>query len=148
MKAGILEGEYVFKGNGYQKELCKSFYRNGTPIQAIREYMGYSTDETVKKYIRRVDKEVAKKSNEFFQQEENSLGGKLLMAKYDKMNEANQQESEKKIQLAIIEIHRTASEGNPISVSDLSRNTGLSKGFFYKNEQVRNMLNEEKEKQD
>ena len=70
------------------------------------------------------------------------------MAKYNKMKEANQQESEKKIQLAIAEIYRTVSEGNPLSVSNLSRNTGLSKGFFYKNEQVRNILNEEKEKQD
>lgn len=70
------------------------------------------------------------------------------MAKYDKMNEANRQGSEKKMQLAIAEIRRTASEGNAVSVSDLSRNTGLSKGFFYKNEQVRNILNEEKEKQD
>ena len=148
MQSGILEGEYVFKGNGYQKELCKAFYRNGISIQAIREYMGYSTDETVKKYIGWVDEKVARKSAEFFQQEENSLGGKLLMAKYDKMNEANRLESEKKIQLAIAEIRRTASEGHTISVSDLSRNTGLSKGFFYKNEQVRNILNEEKEKQD
>ncbi len=52
------------------------------------------------------------------------------MAKYDKMNETNRQESEKKIQLALAEIRRTASEGNAISVSDLFRNTGLSKGFF------------------
>ena len=148
LKFGILDGEYVFKGNGYQKELCKALYRNGTSIQAIREYMGYSTDETVKKYIGWVDERVAKKSDEFFKQEENSLGGKLLMAKYDKMNEVNRQESEKKIQLAIAEIHRTVSEGKQISVSELSRNTGLSKGFFYKNEQVRNLLNEEKEKRD
>lgn len=69
------------------------------------------------------------------------------MAKYDKMKETNRQESEKKMQLAIAEIRRTVSEGNAISVSDLSRNTGLSKGFFYKNEQLRNILNEEKEKQ-
>lgn len=148
LKSGILDGEYVFKGNGYQKELCKALYRNGTSIQAIREYMGYSTDETVKKYIGWVDEEVSRKSDEFFKQEEVSLGGNLLMAKYDKMNEANRQESEKKAQLAIAEIHRTVSEGKPISVSELSRNTGLSKGFFYKNEQVRNLLKEEKEKQD
>ena len=64
------------------------------------------------------------------------------------MWKANQQESERKIQLAVAEIHRTVSEGKPISVSELSRNTGLSKGFFYKNEQVRSLLNEEKEKQD
>ena len=148
LKFGILDGEYVFKGNGYQKELCKALYRNGTSIHAIREYMGYSTDETVKKYIGWVDEEVARKSEELFKQEESSLGGKLLMAKYDKMNEANQQESERKIQLAVAEIHRTVSEGKTISVSELSRNTGLSKGFFYKNEQVRSLLNEEKEKQD
>ncbi len=148
LKSSILDGEYVFKGNGYQKELCKALYRNGTSIQAIREYMGYSTDETVKKYIGWVDEEVARKSEELFKQKESSLGGKLLMAKYDKMNEANQQESERKIQLAVAEIHRTVSEGKPISVSELSRNTGLSKGFFYNNEQVRSLLNEEKEKQD
>ncbi|NBH15472.1 hypothetical protein D3Z36_15120 [Lachnospiraceae bacterium] len=147
-KAGILNGEYVFKGNGYQKELCKAFYRNGTSIQVIREYMGYSTDETVKKYIGWVDEEVARKSAEFFQLEEHNLGGKFLMAKYDRMNEANKQESKRKIEFAIAEIRKAASEGNAISVSDLSRNTGLSKGFFYKNEQVRNVLNEEKEKQD
>ena len=148
LKSGILDGEYIFKGNGYQKELCKALYQNGTSIQTIREYMGYSTDETVKKYIGWVDQEVARKSDELFKQEESSLGGNLLMAKYDKMNEANQRESEKKIQLAIAEIHRTASEGKTISVSELSRNTGLSKGFFYKNEQVRSLLNDEKEKQD
>lgn len=51
------------------------------------------------------------------------------------------------MQLAIAEIRSTASEGNAISVSDLSRNTELLKGFFYKNEQVRNILNEKKEKQ-
>ena len=133
LKSGILDGEYVFKGNGYQKNYVKPFIE--TVLQW--EYMGYSTDETVKKYIGWVDEKVAKKSDEFFKQEENSLGGKLLMAKYDKMNEVNRQESEKKIQLAIAEIRRIASEGNAISVSDLSRNTGLSKGFFYKNEQVR-----------
>ncbi len=54
---------------------------------------------------------MAEKSDEFFKQEENSLGGRLLMAKYDKMNEANRQESEKKMQLALAEIRRTASEG-------------------------------------
>lgn len=148
MKSGILDGEYIFKGNGYQKELCKALYRNGASMQVIREYMGYSTDETVKKNIGWFDEEVAKKSTKFFQQEENSLGGKLLMAKYDKMNEANRQESEKKIELAIAEIRRIASEGNTVSVSELSRNTGLSNGFFYKNEQVRDVLNEEREKQD
>ncbi len=42
----------------------KALYRNGTSIQAIREYMGYSMDETVKKYIGWADEEVDRKSEE------------------------------------------------------------------------------------
>ena len=100
-KAGILTDEYVFKGNGYQKELCKAFYRNGTSIQTIRDYMGYSTDEIVKKNIGLVDEELAKKSIEYYEKMENNLGGNLLMAKYDKMNEVNRQESRKKYNLLL-----------------------------------------------
>lgn len=75
--AGILADEYVFKGNGYQKKLCKSFYRNrnGTSIQTIRDYMDYSTDEIVKKNIGLVDEELAKKSMEYYEKIENNLGG-------------------------------------------------------------------------
>ena len=51
---------------------------------------------------------------------ESSLGGNLLMAKYDKMNEANRQESRRKIELAVEEIRRVASEGKALSVSELS----------------------------
>ena len=147
-KAGILTDEYVFKGNGYQKELCKAFYRNGTSIQTIRDYMGYSTDEIVKKNIGLVDEELAKKSMEYYEKMENNLGGNLLMAKYDKMNEVNRQESRRKIALAVEEIRRTASEGKSLSVAELSQNTGLSRGFFYKNEEVKSVLNEEREKAD
>ena len=147
-KAGILTAEYVFKGNGYQKELCKAFYRNGTSLQTIRDYMGYSTDEIVKKNIGLVDEELAKKSMEYYEKMENNLGGNLLMAKYDKMNEVNRQESRRKIALAVEEIRRMASEGKSLSVAELSQNTGLSRGFFYKNEEVKSVLNEEREKTD
>ncbi|WP_416390518.1 DUF6262 family protein [[Clostridium] hylemonae] len=34
------------------------------------------------------------------------------------------------MELAVEEIQKTASEGKMISVSELSENTGLSKGFF------------------
>lgn len=146
--AGILTEEYVFKGNGYQKELCKAFYRNGTSIQAIRDYMGYPTDEVVKKNIGWFDEELAKVSMKYYEKMESSLGGNLLMAKYDKMNEVNRQESRRKIQLAVEEIRRTASEGKSLSVAGLSQNTGLSRGFFYKNEEVKSVLNEEREKAD
>lgn len=70
------------------------------------------------------------------------------MAKYDKMNEVNRQESRRKIQLAVEEIRRTASEGKSLSVAELSQNTGLPRGFFYKNEEVNSVLNEEREKAD
>ena len=81
-KSGILDGEYIFKGNGYQKELGKALYRYGASIQTIREYMGYSTDKAVRKSIGLDEEEVAEKSDEFFQKESNSLGGRLLMRWY------------------------------------------------------------------
>lgn len=70
------------------------------------------------------------------------------MEKYVKMNEVNRQESRRKIQLAVEEIRRMASEGKSLSVSELSQNTGLSRGFFYKNEEVKSVLEEEREKID
>lgn len=147
-KSGILTDVYVFKGNGYQKEVCKAFYRSGTSIQVIRDYMGYQTDEIVKKNIGLLDEELVKKSMEYYAKMESSLGGNLLMAKYDKMNEANRKESRRKIELAVEEIRRAASAGKDLSVSELSQNTGLSRGFFYKNEEVKSVLEEEREKID
>ena len=147
-KSGILTDVYVFKGNGYQKEVCKAFYRSGTLIQVIRDYMGYQTDEIVKKNIGLPDEELVKKSMELYAKMESGLGGNLLMAKYDKMNEANRQESRRKIELAVEEIRRAASAGKDLSVSELSENTGLSRGFFYENEEVKSVLEEEREKID
>lgn len=147
-KSGILTDVYVFKGNGYQKEVCKAFYRSGTSIQVIRDYMGYQTDEIVKKNIGLLDEELVKKSMEYYAKMESSLGGNLLMAKYDKMNEANRQESRRKIELAVEEIRRAASAGKDLSVSEFSQNTGLSRGFFYKNEEIKSVLEEERGKID
>lgn len=147
-RCGILTDEYVFKGNGYQKEVCKALYRSSTSIQVIRDYMGYQTDEMVKKYIGLLDEELVKKSMEYYAKMESSLGGNLLMAKYDKMNEKNRQESRRKIECAVEEIRRASSEGKGLPVSELSQNTGLSKGIFYKNEEVKSVLDEEREKTD
>lgn len=147
-RSGILTDEYVFKGNGYQKEVCKALYRSSTSIQVIRDYMGYQTDEIVKKNIGLLDEELAKKTIQYYAKMENSLGGTLLMEKYDKMNETNCQESIRKIECAIEGIHRASSEGKALSVSELSQNIGLSKGLFYKNEEVKLVLNEEREKID
>lgn len=147
-RAGIFTDEYVFKGNGYQKEVCKALYRSGTSIQVIRDYMGYQTDEMVKKNIGLLDEELVEKSMEYYSKMESSLGGNLLMTKYDKMNETNRQESRRKIERAVEEICRVSSEGKALSVSELSQKTGLSRGFFYKNEEVKSVLDEEREKID
>ena len=76
------------------------------------------------------------------------MEGAVQMAKYDKMNEINRQESQRKMELAIREIKSASKEGRNISVSELSKKTGLSKGFFYKNEEVRAVLDEIKREQD
>lgn len=70
------------------------------------------------------------------------------MTKYDKMNETNRQESRRKIERAVEQIRRVSSEGKGLSVSELSQKTGLSRGFFYKNEEVKSVLDEEREKID
>lgn len=144
---GILDNEYVFRGNGYQIEFCKWLYKAGVSVQSIREYMRYASDETVKKNLGIIDEEVIRASELFFQKIDSVLGGALPMAKYDKMKECNQEENRKKVELAITEIKKMEMEGERISVSELSRNTGLSKAFFYKNEDVRSILDASTEQQ-
>ena len=107
-------------------------YRNGTSIQAIRDYMGYATDERVKEYVGWQDERISRASEQYFAQEKHSLGGAVLMAKHDKMNEINRQENQRKMELAIREIKLASEEGRNISISELSKRTGLSKGFFTK----------------
>lgn len=62
--------------------------------------------------------------------------------KYDKMIAVNKAESEQKIKKAIRAIDDMGARGLPISVTELVRWTGLSRGFFYKNVQVRQKLEE------
>ena len=144
---GILDNEYVFRGNGYQIEFCKWLYKAGVSVQSIREYMGYTSDETVKKNLGIIDEAVIIASELFFQKMDSVLGGVLPVAKYDKMKECNQEENRKKVELAITEIKRMETAGKKISVSELSKNTGLSKAFFYKNEDVRTVLDASTEQQ-
>lgn len=144
---GMLDNKYVFKGNGYQIEFAKCLYKSGISIQAIREYMGYTSDETVKKNLGIIDEKIMRASEMFFQRTSSVWGGILPVAKYDKMRECNQEENRKKVELAVAEIKRLEAEGKNISVTELSRNTGLSKAFFYKNETVRSVLDDATEKQ-
>ena len=67
--------------------------------------------------------------------------------KYDKMIAVNKAESEQKIKKAIRAIDDMGARGLPISVTELVRWTGLSRGFFYKNEEVRALLDRAVEQQ-
>ncbi len=62
--------------------------------------------------------------------------------KYDKMIAVNKAESEQKIKKAIQAMEDMSARGIQISVTELVRWTGLSRGFFYKNVQVRQKLEE------
>lgn len=65
-----------------------------------------------------------------------------MAMKYDKMIVVNKAESEQKIKKAIQAIEDMSARGVQISVTELVRWTGLSRGFFYKNVQVRQKLEE------
>lgn len=54
--------------------------------------------------------------------------------KANKIIEMSQEKSRKKIKLAMEEIQRMRNEGERITVSGLSKRTGLSNSFFYRNE--------------
>ena len=62
--------------------------------------------------------------------------------KYDKMIAVNKAESEQKIKRAMQAIEDMSTRGIQISVTELARWTGLSRGFFYKNVQIRQKLEE------
>ncbi len=69
------------------------------------------------------------------------------MSKYDKMIELNKAKSDEKIAAAKLAIRRMMEEGDRISVPQLMKMTGLSRGFFYKNPIVRAEINQALEQQ-
>lgn len=69
------------------------------------------------------------------------------MNKYDKMIEENQRKSKEKICLAQQAIHDMMANKERITVPKLMKKTGLSRGFFYKNPTVRDLMNQAVEEQ-
>ena len=69
------------------------------------------------------------------------------MNKYDKMIEENQRKSKEKICLAQQTIHDMVTNKERITVPKLMKKTGLSRGFFYKNPTVRDLMNQAVEEQ-
>ena len=65
-----------------------------------------------------------------------------MIMKYDKMIEITQAESQRKMEIARNAIADMLNNMERVTVAGLVRKTGLSRGFFYKNEQVRQKLEE------
>ena len=59
------------------------------------------------------------------------------MSKYDKMLEVNHKQSVEKIQRAKLTIQEMIEEEDKVTVPKLMQKPGLSRGFFYKNPEVR-----------
>ena len=69
------------------------------------------------------------------------------MNKYEKMIEENQRKSKEKICLAQQTIHDMVANKERITVPKLMKKTGLSRGFFYKNPTIRDLMNQAIEEQ-
>ena len=61
----------------------------------------------------------------------------MNMNKYDKMVEINKERSDEKVTAARLAIRKLMENGEQISVPQLMKMTGLSRGFFYKNPIIR-----------
>ena len=69
------------------------------------------------------------------------------MNKYDTMIACNKKTSEEKINRAVTEIRQMLAEEEKVTVPKLVKRTGLSRGFFYKNETVRKEMDRAPERQ-
>lgn len=69
------------------------------------------------------------------------------MSKYDKMIEINRVRSDEKITSARAAIRKLLEDGDRISVPQLMKMTGLSRGFFYKNPTIRSDIDRAIEQQ-
>ncbi|MBS5128445.1 MAG: hypothetical protein KHY95_08965 [Lachnospiraceae bacterium] len=65
-----------------------------------------------------------------------------MIMKYDKMIEITQAESRRKMEVAKKAISSMLDNMERITVAELVKRTGLSRGFFYKNQMVRHELDD------
>ena len=70
------------------------------------------------------------------------------MSKYSKMVEKNKQKSKERVARAIRVIQEMSENGEQLVVCDLVKKTGYSRTFFYKNQEVRDFLEEARKQQD
>ena len=72
----------------------------------------------------------------------------VIVTKYDRMVATNKATSTAKIAKAKAEISKMVSENIQVTVGELVKRTGLSRGFFYKNEEVSRALENARDLQD
>lgn len=71
-----------------------------------------------------------------------------MAVKYNKMVEMSKKKSQQNIKIVEKEIERMLKQGELIQVSELARRTGFSSSFFYKNEQVKKLIEQAKKQQE
>lgn len=67
--------------------------------------------------------------------------------KYDKIVAINKEKSRKKAKMAITQIQKMLENQERITVEELRKRTGFAKSFFYRNQEVRKILDNARSKQ-
>lgn len=75
------------------------------------------------------------------------MDGAKNMSKYDTMLALNKKRSDEKVDKATKAIYKMLERGEKITVAELIKQTDLSRGFFYKNTEVRAVLDRAMEQQ-
>lgn len=69
----IQNGEYLFKSHDYRHTVATNFYEHGVSLQGIRDYLGHNYEEMTMQYIDYMPRKMAKRNNEYFAEDGNSL---------------------------------------------------------------------------
>lgn len=69
----IQNGEYLFKSHDYRHTVATNFYEHGVSLQGIRDYLGHNYEEMTMQYIDYMPRKIAKRNDEYFTDDGNSL---------------------------------------------------------------------------
>lgn len=69
----IQNGEYLFKSHDYRHTVATNFYEHGVSLQGIRDYLGHNYEEMTMQYIDYMPRKIAKRNDEYFIDDGNSL---------------------------------------------------------------------------
>lgn len=71
----------------------------------------------------------------------------MNMSKYDRMVELNRERSDEKVTAASEAVRKLVGNSDKVTIPKLMKMTGLSRGFFYKNPVVRQLIDDVVERQ-